>query len=209
MNFNPQALMGFSPGSLHFRLQQSGGPSHGRSFSAYRKATGKYEVSYLDRSLLTQAQAALGTSQFDQLPTSLPGIYELAQVLGAHIDEKMFPNPQYLAFLREQMNAQLQLMPAAQTARLAWDRFEQQADRLLTQLAPLLDKHKVKTLTNPLQCRAIAYRRDGVFIWPDWRDEAFVNVVASVNYDVYEDVRRCLVQWLAHEKLALNPRNGF
>ncbi len=209
LNFNPQALLGFSPASLHFRLHQTGAPTHGRSFSAYRKSTGKYEVSYLDSTLRAQAYAAMGKGQYDELPSSLPGIYELAQVLGAEVDEKMFPNPQYQAFLREQMHAQLQRMPMAHTARVAWDRFEQQADRLLVQLIPMLDKHKLKTVTNPLQCRALAYRRDGVFIWPDWRDEAFVNIVASVNFNVYEDVRRCLTQWLAAENLSLNPRNGF
>ncbi len=209
MNFNPQALLGFSPASLHFRLNQTGAPSHTRGFSVYRKSTGKYELSYLDSTLRAQAQAALGKGQYDPLPTSLSGIYELAQVLGAEVDEKMFPNPQYSEFLREQSRAQLQLMPVAHTARVALDRFEQQADRLLGQLIPMLDKHKLKTVTNPLQCRALAYRREGVFIWPDWRDEAFVNVVASVKFSVYEDVRRCLVQWLAAEGLSLNPRNGF
>lgn len=64
--------------------------------------------------------------------------------------------------------------------------------------------HTISWINNPLRAYALRKGKQGVFVWPDWRDERYVNVVIKCDYPFIFDVREIVADWCELHQLRFN-----
>lgn len=213
MNFNLQAVLGYAPrlyeGTL--TVQSAFGPTTS-TFQAERKQTsGRYAL-YAPgySSQLADRAKAMGIEARSRTYSQ----EDICQLLHAS-KAKLLPNNRGLtAELCELLETQVEVLgsgnPVAQSYLRAQLEFEVIADSLLKQLqAQVLPSFKINTVTNPLRARSLGKRREGVFLWPDWKDSRYVNLVMSCDCAVHGQVRDLVLDWSESNKVRLNPRTSF
>lgn len=215
MSFNAQAVLCHSPWNYdvtlpnQFRLPQM--VQGVATVSANRKLTsGRYDLYESGTRAVSELAAQRGIVARSHT-YSQEEICKLLFAVGAEFKPNLNTlNEQYCAFLRSQVEALgSPAGPALQYVTARQD-FERVADLLLVKMKnEIFSKFVIKTVSNPLQARALAQRREGVFVWPDWRDERYVNVVMSCSSADHTQVRDMVLDWSEENKLRLNPRFSF
>jgi len=213
MTFNPQAVLGYAPrlyeGTL--TVQSAFGPTTS-SFEAERKQTsGRYAL-YAPgySSQLADRAKAMGIEARSRTYSQ----EEICQLLHA-FDAKFRPTKrvqtaELCALLETQVEVRGSGKPVALDYLRAQLEFETIADSLLKQLqAQVLPSFKISTVTNPLRARSLGKRREGIFLWPDWKDARYVNLVMSCDPTVHSQVRDLVLDWSEANKMRLNPRTNF
>lgn len=213
MNFNPQAVLGYAPrvyeGTLS--VQSAFGPTTS-TFQAERKQnSGRYSLhapgysaQLVDRAKVMGIEARSHTYSQEELcrllyafdakfsPNNRGGTAELCALLETQVEVLGSGKPVSTAYLRAQLE------------------FETISDSLLKELqSQVYPAFTISTVTNPLRARSIGKRREGVFLWPDWKDSRYVNLVISCEPAVHSKVRDLVLDWSETKKVRLNPRTSF
>ncbi len=188
MNFNPQALKGYAPGLIYSTIG-------GNSMSYYRTGTGGYDpYGYLSSTDLAQVPGKSGKNKL-----TLKDVYLCCDYFQATVE------PRRLAMAEEGYDEFLQAQYAYFTGR-GWvaeaekadDEFGQLVEPLLRDLSlNELSGMKVRTLENPLRCRAVSHGSSGVYVHPDWRvGEGLRMAFRNISSSVAPAARRRIHAWL-------------
>lgn len=201
MSFNMSALTYHAPGGFVFEQGK-------RSMYFYRQAQGTYE--FHGSETLEDICAAAGLVT----PTSrlaLESVYKAGAGLGYALKGNPWGRrtPEYQGFLEAQNEFFRGVRHLAEGQRAAAE-FRQQADQLLMPLSTAeLRGMKLRDLANPVRCRALNKRREGVFVWPHWQYEDTVHVVVSTDPSVQQEVTSQVYAWLESNKLRIALNASF
>lgn len=198
MSLNFSALTYHTPSGLSFEK--------GRGLLYfYRLATGVYH--YHGEESNDDVWQAAGLSAYAARFT-LQEVHTAANALGYTLKGNPWvrKSADYEEFLQTQFEFLRGARHQAQGQQAAAE-FRLQVDQLLTPLANAeLRGMPLRDLTNPVRCRALSKRREGVFVWPNWEREDTVHLVVSVPPAVTDDVKTQVYDWLDkhHLRIALN-----
>ncbi len=195
MNFNPIALTFHAPGGVTFRRNN-------RQLFFYRQAQGLYE--YHGSESGQDVCLAAGLSS----PASrlcLEDAYRAGAALGYSLEPGPWVSkvPEYIQFLHAQ-DEFIRGVKWQQEGHQAAADFRNQVDGLLHGLSStVLPDMKLRDLTNPVRCRALSKRRDGVFVWPSWDRPDTVHLVVSTDHDIRLAVQDQVYAWVERNKLKI------
>lgn len=211
MSFNPQAVLCYSPSRYTAELPNLGGSRH-ESFSAERmQNSGRYIVHHRGSPRIEAALASLNlNSPARHVLLERDDVCRVLLTLGARIEPGYHgPSAEFCAFLQAQADTIGSGSP--DPVFLHGQReFEQQADILLKRVQKdLYPKFKIRNITNPRWARSLASRREGVFLWPDWQDARYVNVVLGCADEQRVQLRDLVLDWSESTRLRINPRFSF
>jgi len=123
---------------------------------------------------------------------------------GAQVDPCLLQEPpEYAAFLQAQIEA-LAEPNIPRKPMYARAEFIQLATPLLQEVkSQLLREYSIRELVNPVQSLALSKRREGVFVWPDWSDFRYVNIISNTPATQRNRMRDIIFDWA--EGLHLRP----
>lgn len=204
MQFNPQAILAYSPSAVFGSTSSSApGASGGNRFGSIERKgnSGRYEVNIYNWQALQAAHQSLRLDAAGSYDYS--DACRLLNELGFEPSDARSA-PEYIEFLREQIRVQSSATPDASYV-IARDEFVAKVDVLLARIQKAVyPNFKIRTTTNPRWARALSLRREGVFLWPDWRDERYLNVALGCGMQERPAVRDLLHDWLEETGLRLN-----
>jgi hypothetical protein len=214
MLFNPHAVLCYSPSRYSANVPNTGS-GHSPSVTATRLQTsGQYIIHLGGQPALDAALASLGLtprgSNGRSVTLERDDVCRVLHALGGHVTASYSDaSTEFCAFQQAQVDAIGSGSPDPVFVQ-GQREFEQQADLLLKRVQQELHpKFKIRNGTNPLWARSLASRRDGVFLWPDWQDQRYVNVVLGCSDDNRPRLRDMVLDWSESTRLRINPRFSF
>ena len=204
MQFNPQAVLAYSPNIVFGSTSPTApGASGNNTFASIERknSSGRFALNCYDGRALGAALSATGISASNTY--EYPEVCRLLHAMGFEPRDGQ-ASPEYLSFLAEQFRVHAAGTPDPSYV-LARDEFITKVDVLLARIQKAVyPNFKIRTTTNPRWARALSLRREGVFLWPDWRDERYLNVALGCGMQERPAVRDLLHDWLEETGLRVN-----
>jgi hypothetical protein len=211
--FNPQAVLLYSPSCYETHINVRGKLT---SLTAYHQSNGNYSFDSVLPVDFRDQLKVMFTAQ------GLPGLYRGRQVstvealkmmalLDARIDAGAVARqgPAYADFLQTQLDCYKQPAPPAEFVQ-ARANFIRNATELLKAIQKThFEQFAIRELFNPVQCVALSKQRTGVFIWPDWEDARYINLVLGCTQEDRREIREVVHDWAETMRLRINTGVSF
>jgi len=115
----------------------------------------------------------------------------------------------YAAFLQAQLDCFKSPVPPAEFVQARAD-FILRGTELLDFIQKThLQKFALRELVYPVQSIAVSKQRTGVFLWPDWEDPRYANLVCNVEPAQNRQIRDTIHDWAEAHRLRLNIGTCF
>lgn len=195
--FNAQAVLFFSAADYAVTCEVA--PNLELELHTERQANGNYTV-YPTGTVgaIAAADAILQAQGLDKLRRRTQVSHQSAMAtmaaLRARVSLDSKDGPEYKEFLQAQLDSYASPNPAPEFVKARED-FLHTATILLTELQPFFPEYTIRKLVNPLTSLALAKQRTGVFVWPDWRSDRYVNLIVSHAWPGDHDLREAIYDW--------------
>lgn len=205
-NFNSQAVLFFSAADYAVTCEVA--PNQELELHAVLQANGNYAV-YPNGGpgAVVAADAILQSQGLDKLRRRSQVSHQSAMQTMAALRARVSPNgkygPEYDDFLQAQIDNYTSPKPAPEFVAARND-FLHTGTILLNELQPFFPDYTIRKLVNPLTSLALAKQRTGVFVWPDWRSDRYVNLIVSHAWPGDHDLREAIYSWADRVGVRIN-----